>query len=229
MGSGSWTAIPSSDASTNSHTVTGLTGGTVYAFQVRAVVGTGGARVIGMESDAASVTTLADLEPSFGSVTDQIFPQGASVNVKLPEAAGGDNASGYTYAVTPDVSGIGLTFDGSTRTLSGTSNTPQAKTTYTYTATESIDSDGTSESGSVTFTIGIQPKKPADFSATSDGSSATFTGRRYPACRAGSTRRTAAPGRQSPPAALPARRFPCRTTRPSRSRCGPTSARAMRG
>ena len=55
---GSWTDIADS-ASLTSHTVTGLTVGTEYSFQVRAVSGTGGSTVLGTMSATASATPVA--------------------------------------------------------------------------------------------------------------------------------------------------------------------------
>ena len=55
QGSGNWTAIPSSGASTTMHTVRNLTNGTSYSFRVRAVNGSGD----GTQSDAASATPKA--------------------------------------------------------------------------------------------------------------------------------------------------------------------------
>ena len=53
--SGSWTAVPSSDASTVTHTVTSLTNGTSYTFQVRAVNANGD----GAASDSVTATPVA--------------------------------------------------------------------------------------------------------------------------------------------------------------------------
>ena len=50
---GDWNAITGSDSSTHSHTVTGLTKGTTYAFAVRAVNGAGST-----DSDSRSVTII---------------------------------------------------------------------------------------------------------------------------------------------------------------------------
>ena len=55
---GAWTDIPNS-ASLTSHTVTGLTDGTQYSFQIRAVSGTGGSTVLGAMSGAMTATPVA--------------------------------------------------------------------------------------------------------------------------------------------------------------------------
>ncbi|MCY3648573.1 MAG: fibronectin type III domain-containing protein, partial [Acidimicrobiaceae bacterium] len=52
---GSWTTISGSSATTVSHTVSGLTNGTVYAFRIRAVAGTAN----GEESDEVTATPSA--------------------------------------------------------------------------------------------------------------------------------------------------------------------------
>ncbi len=52
---GSWTEIPNSDADTATHTVTGLTNGTAYGFQIRALAGT----LQGAASDTVSATPQA--------------------------------------------------------------------------------------------------------------------------------------------------------------------------
>ncbi len=58
---GAWTTIPGSGAGTRSHTVKGLTGGTGYAFQVRARSRPGGRFRPGLESATARATPLASL------------------------------------------------------------------------------------------------------------------------------------------------------------------------
>ena len=149
---GAWTGIctAASDtgcASRSSHTVTGLTNGTTYTFQVRAVnaVGPGLASV---ESNEATPTAPP---PSFGVVTinDRTYQQNAVIEpAVLPAASGGDGA--LTYALTPALP-AGLTFDAATRTLSGLPTQVTGPRTYEYTAT---DADG--DRASLTFTITVK-------------------------------------------------------------------------
>ena len=168
---------------TNPHIIIGHRNAeTESTFRVRGEIITGNDEVIGEGSEPVSATTLADEVPKLGSVTgnvkDQqafIFAQGAAITpFTLPEAKDGDNASGYTYTLT-DVSGIGLSFNASTRTVSGTPNSAQASAEYTYTATEAGDPDGTGESASVTFTIGVRPGEATGLEVTSDGSYVTLS------------------------------------------------------
>ena len=64
--SGDWTAISPTETETLSHLVTGLTNGTEYSFQIRAVTGSGDDAVRGEASDSVRVTpTSADLAPVF--------------------------------------------------------------------------------------------------------------------------------------------------------------------
>ena len=168
QGSGSWTEITGSGAATNSHTVTSLTNDTAYTFKVRAHIGSGDTLVNGVESDAKSATPSADLVPALTDIADKLYVQGAAVDETLPAATGGDSTT-YAYTLTPDVSGIGLTFDASTRKLGGTPSAPKAKVEYTYTATESSDTDGTTESTTKTFTIGIKPKATTLTGAAGNG------------------------------------------------------------
>ena len=62
---GAWADIASSGATTTGHTVTGLTGGTAYSFQVRAVA----TAVLGAASDTASATPAAPLPRITGLAT----------------------------------------------------------------------------------------------------------------------------------------------------------------
>ena len=155
-----WMDIADSGASTTSHTVTELTNGTEYVFQVRAVNAGGPGTV----SDPATATPVADLMPDFGTATvaDQSYVQNTQITtLNLPQATGGDGT--LTYSLSPDAPD-GLAFDAANQTLSGTPTTGQAATAYTYTAT---DADG--DTASLTFDITIQslaPVAPTDLSAT---------------------------------------------------------------
>ena len=89
-----------------------------------------------------SIVEAPDAEPSFGdhTVADQTYTVGVEITaLTLPEASGGDGA--LTYSLTPDVSPFGLTFDSSTRRLSGTPTAAGVGVhPLTYTATD-IDGD----------------------------------------------------------------------------------------
>ena len=70
------------------------------------------------------------------SIADQTFEVGTAVDVTLPEAE--DGTGTYTYAITPALP-AGVTFNPSTRKLTGNPTAAVAETDYTYTATDSGD------------------------------------------------------------------------------------------
>ena len=104
-------------------------------------------------TDAANVSasltftiTVRD-KPTFDPsvIADQVFTVGEVVNLTLPVATGGTPPYTYTLAPLPE----GLSFDRTTRELSGTPTTAET-TTATYTATDAAD-----VSASLTFTIEV--------------------------------------------------------------------------
>ncbi len=140
-----WADIADSDASTTSHTVTGLTNGTEYVFQVRAVnAGGSGTASVAVTATANNATPSFDMN----TVDDQSYTQNSAITtLNLPAATGGDGT--LTYSLSPDAPD-GLAFSAAERTLSGTPTGSQAATAYTYTAT---DADG--DAVSLTFNITI--------------------------------------------------------------------------
>ena len=60
---GEWTDVEGSDASTVTHTVTGLDIGNAYEFQVRAVSGSGESQIGSQASSTASATTITPPPP----------------------------------------------------------------------------------------------------------------------------------------------------------------------
>ena len=110
------------------------------------------------DGDAASLTfdlsvTTADFMLSFGneSISNQSYVENEAItNVTLPAAIGGD--APLTYTLSPSLP-TGLTFNGSTRVLSGTPTAASQARTYTYTVT---DADG--DTASLTFDISVTAK-----------------------------------------------------------------------
>ena len=97
-----------------------------------------------------SITVLADAMPSFGSETiaDQSYMENAPItSITLPPATGGD--APLTYSLNPALP-EGLTFNSSTRVLSGTPTEGSSTTTYTYTVE---DEDG--DRDELTFSITV--------------------------------------------------------------------------
>ena len=101
-----WAAIADSDATTSSHTVTGLTNGTAYTFHLRAVNAAGD----GAASTANTVTPMAPIVRP-GVVTNLIATPGdtqVTLNWTAPTAGGAVNnyyysmSDGYGWRVIPN-------------------------------------------------------------------------------------------------------------------------------
>ncbi|WP_446830455.1 fibronectin type III domain-containing protein [Candidatus Foliamicus sp.] len=169
-GSTAWADITGSGAGTTSHTVTGLTNGQQYAFQIRAVNNAGNSDA----SDTVTATPRVDTDPSFGTQTiaDQSYTRNTAIaTLTLPEATGGNGT--LTYSLSPNAP-AGLNFDATNRTLTGTPSAIQDATQYTYTAT---DADG--DTASLTFNITIAeavepPAKPRNFTAVAGDTEVTL-------------------------------------------------------
>ena len=134
---GDWTAVPNSGPSTISAKVAGLTNGSAYGLQVRAVNWDGA----GEPADEKIATPMAgvDLKPSFEDLTLtgwSYIKDALIITRELPVAGGGDGD--LTYAISPTLP-AGLSFDADTRELSGTPTATKTATEYSYTAT---DTDG---------------------------------------------------------------------------------------
>ena len=90
---GEWTDIASSSASTTTHTVTGLTGGTAYSFQVRAAIGT----LIGLPSSIVRATPTAARPAAPTNFTAVAGPGGGQVTLSWTRPSG--TITGYQYRV----------------------------------------------------------------------------------------------------------------------------------
>ena len=161
-----WQAVPNSDDSTVSHAVTGLTNGTEYVFQVRAVNKAGA----GYASDAKTATPAKDEAPDFGDATieDQTYTKGTEIDtLVLPEATGGNGK--LTHSLTGSLP-KGLAFDAETRQLTGTPTAEQEAVTYTYTAVDGDENEAATDTATLKFTITVNdygvPDKPTGFEAT---------------------------------------------------------------
>ena len=144
---GAWMAIMGSGPTTVEHTVTGLTNGTAYTFQIRAMQGD----VAGDASDAVTVTPLANPAPAFATepVTLDVAENTASGKVGAPVTA--NDADGDTLF--NSLSGTTFAIDSATGQITvGTSTSLDYETTNSYTVTVSVH-DGEDPEGNDDVTV----------------------------------------------------------------------------
>ena len=154
-----WDTIANSNATTTSHTVTGLTNGTAYTFKVRAVNTHGD----GAESDAVTATpATTPAAPTGLSATDNNQASGA---VRLSWTAGGNGGSaitGYQYSTDNGSSWAATGATTTSHTVTGLTN----GTAYTFKVRAvNRKGDGTA-SAAVTATPATTPAAPTGLSAT---------------------------------------------------------------
>ncbi len=111
---------------------------------------------------------------------DQNYTEDIAISVQLPEATGGTGT--LTYALTGTLP-TGLSFNASTRTLSGTPSTATSTTTLTYTVTDT-NGASTSVDFMVTVNAGLALTAPDDQNYTQD---IAITGLELPAATGGTT------------------------------------------
>ena len=105
----------------------------------------------------------SDSSPSFGSATiaDKTYTRNVTIdNETLPAATGGDGALTYSLSPNPPT---GLSFDSTTRVLSGTPTAVQAAATYTYRVTDSDSSNP--DSAMLSFSITVDEPLSATIAA----------------------------------------------------------------
>ncbi len=108
------------------------------------------------DTEQVSITVTPPLPLEFGGETidDQTYTMGAAItDLTLPVATGGTGPYSYALSGMPS----GLAFDSDARVLSGTPDTVQAATSYTYTATDAATPPGT---GTLAFTIEVAAPVP---------------------------------------------------------------------
>ena len=140
------------EGSTLSGTPTGTLANTTYTYKVTDADNNTAA------SDEAkltfTITVEADTAPSFGSntISDQVWTEDLVItSLTLPEATGGNGT--LTYSISPALP-AGLSFNTTTRVLSGTPDATQGETTYTYRV-----SDRNNNTVTLTFTITVIAEK----------------------------------------------------------------------
>ena len=153
------------DATTRmlSGTPTATQSATTYTYTVTDADGNTAAS--DTDSLTFTIAVEADTAPSFsGTVGAQEWMSGTAIaSVELPVATGGNGD--LTYALSPSPP-AGVTFDATTRMLSGTPTATQGATPYTYTVTDADGNTAASDTDSLTFTIAVEADTPPSFSGT---------------------------------------------------------------
>ena len=122
----------------------------------------------GVQASAAATVTVTvedDVAPSFGTETVDDQTEVAHIAMEalvLPTATGGNGDLSYALACASGATGCtgtpalppGLSFDASTRTLSGTP-TATGTTTLTYTVTDADDNAADTDTGTLSFDIAV--------------------------------------------------------------------------
>ncbi len=165
---GSWTAIASSTATTTTHTVTGLTNGTAYGFEVRAVSG----GVAGADSSEATATPTAatagvtTAQPTDRQVTEGSTTDTATFTVALSTRPSDTVAVTVTAPAGLELAGPGgSTFSGSA-SLAFTASTWNAAQTVTMRATDDSTDSPLGRELSVTYRTSSRDRSYHSLSGT---------------------------------------------------------------
>ena len=113
--------------------------------------------------------TAPDTVPTFGAATvdDENYTAGVQIpDLTLPAASGGNGAPRYTLTPDIDTAIPGLTFDDTTRVVSGTPDAATAAVTLTYTAADSDGNNAATDTASLTFAITVVPAPTLVFAPT---------------------------------------------------------------
>ncbi len=142
----------------DTRTISGTPAITHVSGRLYSYVARGGGRVVTI---AFTIRISPRRVPIFGNQTveDQVWGNGRAVTLTLPQATGGNGT--LNYSLTPALSSIGLSFNSSTRQITGTTNVSgqlPVTTTYTYKVT---DDDGDTDTR--TFSITIEANSEPSF------------------------------------------------------------------
>ena len=122
-------------------------------------------------SDTFEVTVETDTQPVLAAITDQSYTRGVEIEaLTLPSSSTGNGP--LTYSLSPALP-AGLSFDATTRTLSGTPTGLQATTSYTYKVVDA-NADEATQSFNITVLAPL-PAAPVNFKATAGDARVTLT------------------------------------------------------
>ena len=132
---------------TLSGTPTGAFGETTFTYYAYCY-DSGFNNVIQIVSTTFKIEVLNPVELT--SPGNKSWKRGATINLTLPAATKGDS-SGYAYTLSP-APPAGLTFNSSTRAITGAPTATSAQTTYTYTVNDGVSSASATFNITVTYT-----------------------------------------------------------------------------
>ncbi len=166
---GSWTAIASSTAATTTHTVTGLTNGTAYGFEVRAVSG----GVAGAASSEATATPMAaatagvaTTQPSDRQVTEGDATDTAAFTVALRTRPSDNVAVTVTAPAGLELAGPGGSAFGGSALLAFLASTWNSAQTVTVRATDDSADSPIGRELSVTYSTSSRDSSYHNLSGT---------------------------------------------------------------
>ena len=156
---GNWTDVPGSGAWTTAHIVTGLTNGTSYTFQVRAVNAAGESGSSGKQSATPATASSAPVKPEGFSASHTGVGQ---VELTWEASSNPLNVTGYEFKQN---SGSWTTISESDHsTVSHTITGLTQGVTYTF-RVRAVNSAGSTESDSQSVTVVDVPAAPRPFRA----------------------------------------------------------------
>ena len=154
------------------------------------------------DTETFNITITQDNTPSFGSgtIADRVHVKDiATTSVTLPAATGGDTP--LTYSLSPTLP-TGMSFNATSRELSGTPSVTKAQTTYTYTVTDK-DNDTATLTFKLTVEADTNPSLSGTVSNQSYHQNSAVTALTLPAATSGNAPLTYTLARSSGTPALP--------------------------
>ena len=166
----SWDDVTGSSATTTGHTVTGLTNGTAYTFEVRAVNGDGG----GAASSVAATPEVVPDAPTGLAAT--VGDKEVTLNWTLPTNVGAIGKMQVRYAAGTSVPSTTAWTDipNSASTITHTVGNLTNGTEYTF-EVRAVNSAGDGAAASVTATPDLVPDAPGNLQAAVGDKEVTLT------------------------------------------------------
>ncbi len=165
---GTWTAIAGSTAATTTHTVTGLTNGTAYGFQVRALDGTleGAASSEATATPTAATAGVTTAQPTDRAVTEGDASDTATFTVALSTRPSDTVAVTVTAPAGLELAGPGSSTFGGSALLAFLASTWNSAQTVTVRATDDSADSPIGRELSVTYSTSSRDSSYHNLSGT---------------------------------------------------------------